>query len=128
LDRARECARGGEEPMKIATTVPNDDRKAPARGFWFARDIPTAFWLLLTVVAVLLHRDLPQPRWLMIHLLLLGAVTHAILVWSQYFSFALLRSAATIADRRAQNIRLALSNGGAVLVFLGVPLSIWPLS
>lgn len=114
--------------MKIATTVPNDDRKAPARGFWFARDIPTAFWLLLTVVAVLLHRDLPQPRWLMIHLLLLGAVTHAILVWSQYFSFALLRSAATIADRRAQNIRLALSNGGAVLVFLGVPLSIWPLS
>lgn len=114
--------------MRISTTAPEDQRKAPARGFWFARDIPTAVWLLLTVAAVLVHRSLPEPRWLMIHLLLLGALTHAILVWSQYFSFALLRSAATIADRRAQNFRLALSNGGAALVVVGVPLAIWPLS
>lgn len=103
-------------------------RKAPARGFWFARDIPTAAWLVLTVAAVLVHRNLPHPEWLMIHLLLLGAVTHAILVWSQYFSFALLRSASTVADRRMQNARLALANGAAVLVLLGVPLEIWVLS
>ncbi|WP_051607078.1 multicopper oxidase domain-containing protein [Microbacterium sp. CH12i] len=112
----------------MSTAPQNDTTKAPARGFWAARDLPTAFWLLLTVIAVLVHRSLPVPNWLMIHLLLLGAVTHAILVWSQYFSFALLRSAATIADRRAQNLRLLLSNVGATLVFVGVPLAIWPLS
>ena len=110
-----------------ARGVPGE-AKAPARGFWFARDIPTALWLVLTVIAVIAHRTLPVPRWLMIHLLLLGAITHAILVWSQYFSFALLRSAATVDDRRRQSIRLALSNGGAVLVFLGVPLGVWPLT
>ncbi|MBS1905949.1 MAG: multicopper oxidase domain-containing protein [Actinobacteria bacterium] len=118
--------------MRIPTRPePRDGRaseKAPARGFWFARDVPTAFWLLLTVMAVLVHRQLPQSGWLMIHLLLLGAVTHAILVWSQYFSFALLRRAVTHTDRRTQNIRLALSNAAVVLVLLGVLLAIWPLS
>ncbi|MGO2744979.1 multicopper oxidase domain-containing protein [Microbacterium sp.] len=112
----------------MSTPPRANEVKAPARGFWAARDLPTAFWLVLTVIAVLAHRSLPVPQWLMIHLLLLGAITHAILVWSQYFSFALLRSAATIADRRTQNIRLMLANGGAALVFLGVPLGIWPLS
>ncbi|MGL3149994.1 multicopper oxidase domain-containing protein [Microbacterium sp. A82] len=114
--------------MKIATASSDDMAKAPARGFWAARDLPTVIWLLLTVAAVLMHRSLPIPNWLMIHLLLLGAVTHAILVWSQYFSFALLRSAATIAERRTQTVRLALSNAGAALILLGVPLGVWPLS
>ncbi|QNN63919.1 multicopper oxidase domain-containing protein [Leucobacter denitrificans] len=92
------------------------------------RDLPTAVWLILTVVAVLFHRQIPMARWLMIHLLLLGAITHAILVWSQYFSFALLRSRATLRDRRTQNIRLVLANVGAVLVFVGVPTGVWALT
>ena len=98
------------------------DARAPGRGFWAARDIPTVAWLLLAAAAALAQRELPMPRWLLIHLLLLGAVTHAILVWSQYFSFALLRSSATVADRRSQTHRLALVNGGAVLVLAGLPL------
>lgn len=114
--------------MRTSTAPQDSAAAAPARGFWAARDIPTALWLVLTVIAVVVHRSIPAPQWLMIHLLLLGAITHAILVWSQYFSFALLRSKATLTDRRNQNIRLALSNGGAALVFLGVPLRIWPMS
>ncbi|WP_336646695.1 multicopper oxidase domain-containing protein [Microbacterium sp. USHLN186] len=98
------------------------------RGFWPMRDIPTVLWLLLTVIAALAHRSLPMPGWLMIHLLLLGAVTHAILVWSQYFSFALLRSAATETDRRRQNVRLILSNSAAAIVIAGVLSGIWPLT
>ncbi|MGP6176641.1 multicopper oxidase domain-containing protein [Microbacterium sp. A196] len=112
----------------MSTAPRADAEKAPGRGFWAARDLPTAIWLILTVIAVIAHRALPEPRWLMIHLLLLGAITHAIMVWSQYFSYALLRSSVTIRDRRRQSIRLLLSNGGAALVFLGVPLAIWPLS
>ena len=34
----------------------------------------------------LVHPFVPAPRWLMIHLLLLGAVTHSILVWSRHFA------------------------------------------
>ncbi|HTN55439.1 MAG TPA: copper oxidase, partial [Microbacterium sp.] len=103
---------------------------APAknRGFWAMRDIPTVVWLLLTVIAALAHRSLPMPGWLMLHLLLLGAVTHAILVWSQYFSFALLRSKATDADRRTQSIRLILSNAGAAVVIAGVLTHLWPVT
>ncbi|BDZ39368.1 hypothetical protein [Microbacterium suwonense] len=103
---------------------------APAknRGFWPMRDIPTLVWLLLTIVAAVAHRALPMPGWLMLHLLLLGAVTHAILVWSQYFSFALLRSRATDADRRTQTIRLILSNAGAAVIIAGVVTHIWPVT
>lgn len=98
------------------------------RGFWPMRDIPTVLWLLLTIIAALAHRSLPMPGWLMIHLLLLGAVTHAILVWSQYFSFALLRSAATDRDRRRQSIRLILSNSAAALVIAGVLSGVWAVT
>ncbi len=107
---------------------PIEDQKAPGRGFWPMRDLPTVLWIVLAIVATVVHRDLPMPRWLMIHLLLLGAVTHAILVWSQHFSYALLRSAATVADRRMQNARLILANAGAALVFVGVPTEIWAVT
>lgn len=103
---------------------------APARtrGFQPLRDLPTVLWLVLLVVVVFAHRDLPAPRWLMLHLLLLGAVTHAILVWSQYFSFALLRTKQGAADRTRQSWRLAMSNVGALLVLVGVPWSVWALT
>lgn len=98
------------------------------RGFWAIRDIPTLVWLVLTIVAVIAYRVLPMPGWLVIHLLLLGAVTHAILVWSQYFSFALLRSRPTKTDRRAQTLRLALSNFGATVVITGALSHLWPMT
>lgn len=109
--------------------APPTGKAAPARrGFWPMRDLPTAIWLVLTVIAVAVHREIPFPRWLMIHLLLLGAITHAILVWSQYFSYALLRTRATVAERRTQNIRLTLSNLGAVLICFGIPTQVWAVT
>ncbi|WP_206448398.1 multicopper oxidase domain-containing protein [Agrococcus sp. KRD186] len=98
------------------------------RGFQPLRDLPTVLWLLLLVLVTIAHRDLPAPRWLMLHVLLLGAATHAILVWSQYFSFALLRSKQSSSDRSRQTWRLALSNAGAALVVIGVPLGVWPVT
>lgn len=110
------------------TAGPASPTPAKNRGFWAMRDIPTVVWLLLTVIAAAAHRALPMPGWLMLHLLLLGAVTHAILVWSQYFSFALLRSRATDTDRRTQSIRLILSNAGAAIVIAGVLTRLWPVT
>jgi nitrite reductase (NO-forming) len=89
------------------------------------RDLPVVGWLGALVVVVVAHPFLPTPRWLMIHLLLLGAVSHAILVWSRHFAETLLRTAST--DRTAESIRLGSLNGGAVLVVAGVATQRWPL-
>lgn len=115
--------------MTVTIPPPGDPAaKAPNRGFWALRDIPTLLWLLLVVVAALVHRELPLPRWLLIHLLLLGAVSHAILVWSQYFSYALLRSSPSVTGRRMQSIRLLLANGGTAAVIAGVLTHVWAVT
>ncbi|RBY84935.1 multicopper oxidase domain-containing protein [Blastococcus sp. TF02A-30] len=101
---------------------------AQARGFWPLRDLPVVFWLLAIGVVALAHPVVPAPRWLLIHLLLLGAVSHAILVWSRHFADALLRTPARPGDRTSQSRRLLLLNGGALLVMAGVSLAVWPLT
>jgi len=93
-------------------------------GFWPLRDIPVVLWLLSAVVAAVAHQALPAPRWLLIHLLLLGAVSHAILVWSRYFTEALLHTAP--APRGPQSVRLGMLNLGVVLVVVGVLADVWP--
>jgi nitrite reductase (NO-forming) len=104
------------------------DSRPPSRGFWPMRDLPAAVWLLATVVVVLVHPYLPAPRWLMIHLLVLGAVTHSILVWSRHFADALLHTAPRPGDRRIQSIRLLLLNLGAAVVVAGVLTEVWPVT
>ncbi|TFV66930.1 UNVERIFIED_ORG: copper oxidase [Bacillus sp. AZ43] len=99
-----------------------------ARGFWPLRDLPVVFWLVATVVVALAHPALPAPRWLLIHLLLLGAVSHAILVWSRHFADALLRTPSRPGDRGSQSRRLLLLNGGTLLVMAGVTTAVWPLT
>jgi nitrite reductase (NO-forming) len=58
-------------------------------------------------------------RWLALHLVLLGAVTNAVVVWSEYFAAALLRTA-PVAERAATLRALAL-NLGIVAVLAGIP-------
>ena len=57
----------------------------------------------------------------MIHLLLLGAVTHSIVVWSNHFAETLLHAPTGPGERRRQSWRLLVLNGGVVLVVTGVP-------
>ncbi|MEO6997864.1 MAG: cupredoxin domain-containing protein, partial [Terracoccus sp.] len=97
-------------------------------GFWPLRDLPTVFWLLAALAAAALHANLPAPRWLLIHLLLLGAVSHSILVWSRYFADALLHLPARPGDRRRQSSSLALLNGGAVVVVVGLLAAQWVIT
>jgi nitrite reductase (NO-forming) len=60
----------------------------------------------------------PRAHWLVIHLLLLGAATNAILVWSMHFTVALLR-APTPPRRRGEAARLLVLNLGVVAVLVG---------
>ena len=101
---------------------------SPTRGFWPLRDLPVVVWLVALVVATLVHPFVPAPRWLMIHLLLLGAVSHAILVWSKHFADALLHSAPRPGDRRVQSWRLLLLNTGTFAVVAGVLGGVWPMT
>lgn len=102
-----------------------DEPTTGTRGFWPIRDLPVVGWLLAAVVVALVHRWVPEARWLLLHLLLLGAAGHAILVWSRYFADTLLRGPAT--PRREQSIRLATFNLGALAVTVGVSFGGWLL-
>ncbi|WP_396452378.1 cupredoxin domain-containing protein, partial [Actinomadura sp.] len=75
-------------------------------------------WLALTVVAALVRHDLPMPRWLLIHLFLLGAVTNAIVTWTEHFASALLRVPAP--PDWWPVTRLAVLNAGIAAVLCGV--------
>jgi nitrite reductase (NO-forming) len=92
------------------------------------RDLPAVLWLMAVVAVALVHRDVTAPRWVLFHLLLLGAVTHSILAWSQHFADALLHSAPTSAAYRNRSIRLLVCNGGTALVIAGVVAGQWPLA
>lgn len=98
------------------------------RGRSRLRDLPLIGWLLAAIVIALVHRWLADANWLMLHLVLLGALTHSILVWSFHFAQTLLRAPATVEQARLHNVRLGLLTAGAVAVVVGVPTDLWPLT
>lgn len=89
---------------------------------------PVAIWLAALLVVTLLRGYIRESPWLMVHLLLLGALTNAIFVWSTHFADALLRRRATAGSRRWQVIRIAALNGGALMVVAGMVSSAWILT
>jgi nitrite reductase (NO-forming) len=111
--------------MTAPTTRPANRPTGRGRSRW--RDYPLLGWFLAAVVVAIAHRWLPDANWLMLHLVLLGALTHSILVWSFHFAQTLLRSPASPAQAKALDRRLVLVTVGAVAVLAGVPLSLWPL-
>lgn len=103
-------------------------RSTGGRGHWPLRDQPSLLWLLLALVVTVVHPWVPESRWLMVHLVLLGALTHAIMVWSTHFTQALLKTRPGLDDRRAQSRRLWLLLAGTVLTLVGVPTARWAVT
>ncbi|MDQ1538369.1 MAG: hypothetical protein QOE58_2762 [Actinomycetota bacterium] len=89
---------------------------------------PVIAWLVALVAISLAHRYVLESRWLLVHLLLLGAVTHAIFVWSAHFADALLRRRATVGSRRWQAGRLVTVNIGVLTVVAGIVSAQWILT
>ncbi|MFL6078878.1 MAG: multicopper oxidase domain-containing protein [Ornithinibacter sp.] len=106
------------------------NRPAPStsRRTWPLRDRPGLVWLGLAALVALVHPFVPASGWLMVHLVLLGALTHSAMVWSTHFTQALLKTPAEIDDRTQQNRRIALQLSGAAAVLVGVPFGWWPLT
>jgi nitrite reductase (NO-forming) len=83
-----------------------------------------ATWLVALLAVSILGLLRPVPGWLVVHLLLLGAVSNAILIWSTHFAAALLRLPDP-GSRRGEVVRLGTFNAGAVMVVLGMVTHFW---
>lgn len=89
------------------------------------RDFPVVIWLLLAAIAAVIQPVLTESTWVMVHLALLGAMTHAVFVWSTFFAQALLKTPEAVDPRKHQTIRLAVLIGGVACVITGVPAGLW---
>ncbi|MDJ0348343.1 multicopper oxidase domain-containing protein [Cryobacterium sp. PH29-G1] len=83
-------------------------------------------WLAAALIFTLLHRFIPSSGWLLVHLLLLGAVSTAILIWSQHFADTLLRRKA-LGHRLSLGLRLSVHTLGAALVMTGMVIDAYQL-
>jgi nitrite reductase (NO-forming) len=75
-------------------------------------------YLAAVAVLSLVHRAVADSWWLLVHLLLLGAVTNAIVIWGDHFARALLRAGGR-PGHKALAVRLAVLNVGVVGVLVG---------
>ncbi|HLZ36501.1 MAG TPA: copper oxidase, partial [Mycobacteriales bacterium] len=75
-------------------------------------------WAAAALLAAGLRSAFDVSPWLPLHLLLLGAATTAIVVWTEHFAVALLRAPAP--PRRAAAQRLALLTAGQLTTVVGV--------
>src|SRR5699024_7995273 len=108
--------------MQLGTAPPRGSPgPSKSRGMWPLRDRPAVVWLALAALVALTHQYVPSARWLMVHLVLLGAITHSIMVWSTYFAQALLKTPPTPDDRKVQARRPWLLLLGVLAVLIGVP-------
>ena len=92
------------------------------------RDRPAVLWLAVAVVLVAVHPVVPASRWLMVHVVVLGAVTHSIMVWSSHFALAMLKAEHPATSRPQQTRRLVLLHAGITLAVVGVPTGWWLLT
>lgn len=90
------------------------------RARWHLRaHVVVLAWLVAAAVAAAAHRVVPASEWLMVHLLMLGGVTAAMLIWSAHFTQALRRRALPT-GRRGEAVRLAGHTVGALGVIAGI--------
>jgi len=97
------------------------------RNWYLLTHLPVAGWFLALAVVVIAHRFLPAAAWSMVHLLLLGAASTLILIWSQHFADTILRRPAP-GGRPALVARIAGHTLGAVAVVAGVASGAWALT
>lgn len=99
-----------------------------ARTQWHARaNLPIIAWLVAVLVVTFIHPFVDHATWLLVHTLMLGVVTNAIVVWSSHFAETLSRSTAEGRDRQWQTVRLVVLNLAVIAVIAGRMAEIWPV-
>ena len=91
-----------------------------SRARWHARAAALVLvWLVAAGVVSLVHRQVPASDWLRVHMVVLGAVSNALLIWTVHFAQTLLRRPDP-PNRRAETLRLAGFNVGALTAMAGM--------
>jgi nitrite reductase (NO-forming) len=104
-------------PDSVRAYLPVVDKVNPRRRRHSVAALVVAGYLV-AAVAVLLSRDaLSLPQWLALHLVMLGAASNAVLVYSRHFAQALLHTPPE-AEWRAL-ARLGVFNAGVLAVVIG---------
>ncbi|MGO4957100.1 multicopper oxidase domain-containing protein [Luteococcus sp. Sow4_B9] len=88
------------------------------RGWHSRAALPMLFWMVALVGLVLSHRWVPKATWLMVHLVTVGVASNAIVVWSNHFADAVLRTQPR--GHRREIVALTLLNAGLVFLVGGV--------
>ena len=83
-------------------------------------------WLLAAGLIAVLPGVPREGTWLVVHLLLLGAVSTAIFIWSQHFADTLLRRQAA-GGRVGLGARILTHTAGALAVVAGIVAGSWPV-
>lgn len=105
-------------PARTDGPPPSRPERSSPRTRHLRSHAPVVGWLLLTLLAGTAQGKLPVAHWLSVHLFLLGAVTSAILTWSEHFAVTLLH--ARLPDERWSTVRLVAVNAAVAGVVLGV--------
>jgi len=98
----------------------------PRRSWQLRANAVVLAYALAAVVVLAADGLVPDQRWLAVHLLLLGAVTNAVVTWGEYFAVALLR--APQPARGPALARLVGLNLGVVGVLVGVVAGLAPVT
>ncbi|MEP7054818.1 MAG: cupredoxin domain-containing protein [Actinomycetota bacterium] len=98
------------------------DRRNTRRAWHLRTNAVVLLYVAAALAALLLYDALRVPRWLIVHLLMLGAITNAIVTWSEHFAVALLRAPAP--SRRWSAVRLAALNIAVVAILIGVTVAV----
>ena len=95
------------------------------RGVAPLRDFPTVVWLCIAGIVAVLQPFIIESTWLLVHLALLGALSHAMFAWSTFFAQALLKTPESADPPPLQALRFLLLAVGTACVVVGVPVSAW---
>ncbi len=86
---------------------------------------PIMYWMIALIVVAFTHPLIPQFRWLMVHMVTLGLVTSSIMMWSQHFTEALLKTRLGEETRPTQVRRMWILTAAIVVTMIGMVGS-WP--
>nr|WP_225956775.1 multicopper oxidase domain-containing protein [Amycolatopsis lexingtonensis] len=112
--------------IDLAPPSPGRRRAGPRGPVFVWANVVVLGWLAVAVALLAVHDGLGLPAWVALHALLLGAVTNAIVIWSEHFTVTLCRVPGPAPRRLA--LGLTVLNAFIVAALAGVTADLTPLA
>lgn len=116
-------------PANTALTPQEIARQASGRKTWHRKaSKPISLWMFALLGVLFTHRWIPESIWLLVHIITIGLITNSILIWSQHFTEALLKTKLNDSFRTHQLRRIYLLNLSFITLIAGILLPHFPLT